>query len=660
MSGRATLLAAWCAAIALAVGVRAWNALTGPLLWGYDAWGHVAYALFLDLYRALPWADQGWSYFHPPLHYLFGWALAQAGSGDVLARGLSLVASAASLGTAALAAWTVRAAAPERPALALVGFAAIAFLPVQLVLSSMPGNELTEALLTAGSLAAFVANERRARPTLSGAALAGALGGLALLTKFSGLLPLLAACGSLALRAALRGPWSAPPREALGRALVVAGTGLALAAPYYARNLAAFGNPFQLSREFPLVAGVEREQPPGRRGLLDYLRFPPALFADPNPLSSQLLGSVWGSIYLNLWADTHRESDVERALEAEREQRRSTRAMALLGLAPTALGLAGAALAARDARRGRRRDVYLPLGAQALLSLAAFVVFSWRVPLWSALKASYLLGLSLPFAAALARGVEGCLEVRSRTLAVLVTATLTGVATAASAVAAVGLVLPRRADAPATGALRFYFGELDGARLVYGRLAAGARYPVPWLDNLAAVEIAAGNPGLARRLLARAVELERAAKREDPYRRGRLAVALALDGDLAAARAILDEVLAGEPLPELRANRGVIRARAGDLAGAEADLTLALAGEPAQVPAWLALARVVEARGRAGEAALARAEAARWACAAPRRFPYGVGTGEVLEWGVARRPLLLLEGEALRVAPPAFFRRQCP
>ena len=57
------------------------------MLHGYDGWSHVAYVLYLDLYHAIPFADQGWSYFHPPLHYLFGFLLAQAGNAEVLARG---------------------------------------------------------------------------------------------------------------------------------------------------------------------------------------------------------------------------------------------------------------------------------------------------------------------------------------------------------------------------------------------------------------------------------------------------------------------------------------------------------------------------------------------------------------------------------------------
>jgi len=659
MSGRAARLAGWCVAIGAAAGIRLWNALEGPLLWGYDAWGHVAYALFVAHYRAVPWADQGWSYFHPPLHYALGALLAQLGSGEALARGLSLLGSAASLATAALAAWVVRAAAPARPDLALVGFCAVAFLPVQLTLSPMPGNELTESLLAAASVCAFVANERRARPTLAGAAAAGALAGLSLLAKFSGLLPVLVACASLGLRACLRGAWSAPPRAAAARALVIAGVACAIASPYYARNLRAFGTPFQLSREFALVAQVEREQPPGRRTPLDYLRFPLAAFSDPNPLAPHLLGSVWGSVYLNAWADTHRESDVARALEAERVARRSTRAMALAGLVPTALAACGAWLCARDARRGRRREVVLPLATLAAGSLAAFVAFSWQVPLWSALKASYLLGLSLPFALCLARAVEAGLGARTRAWRAAAPAALTAVAVAGVAVAADGLVLPRRADAPASGALHFYFGEYEAARAVYGRLAGGAAYPVPWLDNLAAVEIAEGHAALGRRLLARAVALEREAGRDDPYRRGRLAVAMAADGDLAGARALLDEVLASHALAELRANRGAIAAQQGELAAAEADLRAALAGEPALAPAWLALARVLDATGRGAAARGAREEAARRARLAPRGYPYGVGTGEVLEWGVARRPLLLWEEKGLRVAPPGFFARSC-
>ena len=55
----------------------------------------------------------------------------------------------------------------------------------------------------------------------------------------------------------------------------------------------------------------------------------------------------------------------------------------------------------------------------------------------------------------------------------------------------------------------------------------------------------------------------------------------------------------------------------------------------------------------------ATCDGARVACAAPRGYPYGVGTGEVLEWGVAQRPLLLLEDTGPRPTPAEFHRRRC-
>jgi tetratricopeptide (TPR) repeat protein len=664
-AGRGWLLAGWGAALAAALGVRLWNALAGPLLWGYDAGGHVAYVLFLDLYRALPWADQGWSYFHPPLHYALGWLLAQAGSGELLMRGLPLLASAASLGTAALAAWLVRRVSPEAPGLALAAFAALAFLPVHLFMSAMPGNELTACFAGAAALAAFIANESRARPTLAGAAGVGLLAGLDLLSKFSGLMVLLVALCSLALRPLLRGAWHDAPARVAVRGALLAAAALALAAPWYARNLAAFGNPFQLSRDFELVAAVERDQPPGSRSLRDYWSLPLDALRDPNPLAPHLLHSVWATAYLNVWADIYRESDVERALEAERGRRSSTRWMALLGLLPTGLAAAGGLLALRDALRGRRRAAYVPLLIQSAASLAAFALFSWRVPIWSALKASYLFGLSLPYALFLARALEAwrawpALARAGAWPRALLPAGLAGVWLAACAVAAAGGVLPRRADAPAAGAVHFYFGEYEAARRLYGRLVEGARHPVPWLDNLAAVELAQGNAAQARRLYARAVDLEERLAGADPRRRGRLAVATALAGDPERALALLDGVLKGAPLPELLANRAAIRASLGDALGAEADLRRALEGAPEQLPAWLNLARVLEQQGRAEEAAGARARAAELRCLPPRGYPYGVGTGEVLEWGVARRGLLLLEDSGLRLAPPSFYRRSCP
>jgi len=624
-------------------------------MWGYDAWAHVAYALFLDVYRALPWADQGWSYYQPPLHYALGWTLSQSGSGEVLMRGLSLAGSAASLGIAGLSAWVMHAVAPGRPLLALVAFTAVAFLPVQIFVSPMPGNELTVALLGTAAIAVFIANERRQRPGLLGDAATGVLLALALLTKYTGIVPLLAVLASLGLRPLLS---AAPRRErALARAAVVAVVVLALAGPLYARNLRSFGEAFPSNSDFPLVGDVEAAQPPGFRSWRDYLVVSPRLFVEPDPRAAHLLHSVWGTLYLNVWADTYRETDV--AGGPTRLERRAASWMALLGLAPTVLALAGALLAARDAWRGRRRAVYAPLLLLCAVMLAAFVRFTWGVPTWAALKASYCFSLSLPYAVFVARSVEALVSRRAAWQRAAPGVALAVASLAACVVGAEGVLLPRRADAPATGAVRFYFGEYEQARRVYGRMIEGAPYKVPWLDNLAAVELADGEPARARKLYARAESLAGPAGRADPQRRARLAVAVALDGDAQEARRLLDEALEKAPLAELLANRGAVRAVLGELAEAERDLRAALEANPEMVPAWINLARLLERSGRAAEAERAWRRAAEQACRGPRGYPYGVGTGEILEWGVGRRWLLLWDGAALRAALPAFYREAC-
>jgi hypothetical protein len=109
----------------------------------------------------------------------------------------------------------------------------------------------------------------------------------------------------------------------------------------------------------------------------------------------------------------------------------------------------------------------------------------------------------------------------------------------------------------------------------------------------------------------------------------------------------------------LLANRGALYAAEGDLSRASADLLDAAAQAPELAVARLNLARGLEREGRAQQAQAALALAADAACRAPRGYPYGVGTGEVLEWGVGRRWLLLLEPEGLAPALPRFFRGAC-
>ncbi len=637
---------AWTAALALAAGSRLWNALESRVLQGYDAWGHVSYALFLDLYRAVPYADQGWSYFHPPLHYALGFLLAQAGDAELLVRGLALVGSAASLGTAGLAAWLVRRAVPARPLWAPLAFVAVAFLPVEIYTSPMPGNEQTAALLASLGIALFARNQLRQQPTRRGDLAAGAVLGLALLAKFSGLLPLLAVDAVLAVEALRAG--SAPARwRAAGRAALLTGVALLLAAPYYARNLVAFGTPFQLSRDTPLVARVESEQPPQQRGWLDLVQISPRTLLEPGVREPHLLHSIWGSLYVHVWSDQR----------AELFPSWSQLLPIWMGLVPTGLALLGLPLAARRALGRRAAPLDGLMLALTLVNLGAFALMAYRVPTWAMLKASYLLQLSLPFALFLARALEALERRGGRWLTQGAALWLVLTAAVAGLAHTPGVALPRGGENPPMAATHLYFGSYGRTARIAAKhlaLARGARRA--WLSELAgAALLGVGDWEQARRLyqLARDepsapwVQIE---ERSSPWVTNRLAVATALAGDRAAARALLDERLASETLPELLVNRGALLALAGDLSGAEADLDAALRLDPTLAAAWHNLAWLRERRGDPREAAMARREADVFARTPPRGYPYGIGDGFHLG---GQRPLLMLEGAGLALYRPA-------
>jgi tetratricopeptide (TPR) repeat protein len=615
-------------------------------MWGYDAPGHVAYVFFLDRYGAIPWAHQGWGYFHPPLHYAIGWALAQLGSAEVLLRGLALLGSAASLAIAGLAAAVTRSASPERPLLPLLAFVAVAFLPVHLYASPMSGNELTCALFGAAALASLIANEVRSRPAIGIDAAAGLLVGLALLSKFSGAVFLAATLAVIALRPlreGARGGRESRRRAAL-RAAAFSAVALALAGPYYARNVAEYGTPFRMNRDYPLTARVEEKQEPGSRSWRDFVSVSPRLLVDPRPGAPHLVHSIWGTAYVNAWVDAR--ALWNRLSERELARLRPARvAMLLLGLPPTALALAGALLAFRDVRRGRRVGIYVPLLVWAALTLLAFTVFAVRVPRISALKASYLFGLSLPYGAFVARATEAVGR-RGVRAALCVSAVVLS-ATAAAAFYSVGPVHPRREHNGAIGAVHFLMGDYAAARGLYQGRLARAPNSIRWLEGLAAAELAAGEADRAGALYARAMELDPG----DPYRLVRLGVAAALAGELPAAREHLDAAVALGAGALARANRGAVLAAIGEFEAAEADLRQASSLDPQLAPAWHNLAVVLERSGRADEAASTRRAWRRAAHAPPRGYPYGVGVG-LLHPGM--RPLLWLDGDVLSLARAPF------
>lgn len=639
MSRRHLLSVAWILSVAGAVGVRAWNAIFGPLFYGYDAWGHVAYVFFIDLYRALPFADQGWSYFHPPLHYLLGWLLMQAGDSKTLIVGLALVSSAASLGVAALGAFVVQRAFPGRSALSLLAFSALAFLPVHLYTSAMPGNELTAAFLGAAAVGAHLRNETRAQPTLAGDLATGVLCGLAMLSKFTALIPCLA-IGAFAMIRWLRSGSIAAgaPRLALRAAAILVPL-LFVAGPWYARNVAEFGTPFETSAETNDVARIQAEQFPGERGVLDFVRISPKLFENSTGDAPHMVRSVWSNTYLNIWFDTYREGQLPLPGFPIWHPfvHQLTIFFGMLGLIPTGVAFIGAFAAARTVRRDEDAVVPLAMLVLAAGSIAAFVLFTIRIPTWAALKASYLLNLSLPFAYFVACGTA-VLTRRDKLLGSVAPIGITLIAIAGTATFTTGALMRRHFDSHQMVSVDAHFGQFDSTRAIF-RPDAPAR---SYLEARAAVELLDGNPTLARRFYLHADRMPLADPKEQPYWTNRLAVATALAGDLRLGKKLLDEELEKDTIPELLVNRAALQIFLGDGVAGEEDARAAIERDPSLPPAWRNLATALALRGAHDDAARALARANIEEEIPPRGFPYGVGNGYLYDSGAGQRWMLVL------------------
>jgi hypothetical protein len=344
---------------------------------------------------------------HPPLFYYLSACIGRLFSGDrdVTVVAVRLASSFTGLATAGLAALLVHRSDPERPSRALLAVALLIFLPVQIMLSAMFTEEILVSffisMVVVGlALGAVDREAARAGPGHpdgpDGALLAvlGGVAGLACSTKLSGALVVLVAIATLAIRGLHRGDL----RRAARRLAIFGVPALLLGGAYYARNW------FEYGFVYPYGLGphaVMHEMPPGSRELLDYFRFPLAVWTDPQLLSPDLLRSVWGSTYTTWWFDGIRKFlPVDDALVGTLGT-----VMLVLAVVPTAAGIAGLGSGVRRAFR-RPDGVDTPLLLLVAVTIGGYALFNWRNQFFATLKASYLLGLSVPFAYYTSEGLD--------------------------------------------------------------------------------------------------------------------------------------------------------------------------------------------------------------------------------------------------------------
>lgn len=385
----------WVTAGSLAVigvAMRLHNAVSYPQRWGFDSLFNERYVGMLLSSFTLPAPDSDWSTAHPPLFYYVSASLGrllgitQSIDAVIPAR---LLSSVIGLSMTVLAVWLVWRVAKDVPRRAFIAGALVLFLPPQIYMSAMLNEEILAATFTSIALVGVSAEALRATPGerawLRDAGI-GVAAGLALLTKLTGVLVIGAALLTYAW-------WGLRERRlplAIRRGAVVAIVALLVGGWFYGRNLALYGYiyPQNLATHELMF-----DMPPGERHVGDYLRVPLATFTDPQVLNEDLLRSIWGSTYVTLWFEGHGHFMPKN----EPAVARLGTALLVLALLPTVACVIGFFRGVRRAVEDPRSpDV--PMVSLAVLTLLGYVVFTWNNPWFATVKASYLLGISIPFA----------------------------------------------------------------------------------------------------------------------------------------------------------------------------------------------------------------------------------------------------------------------
>jgi hypothetical protein len=398
---RSTL--ALVALFAAGVLLRAWNLFRYPVNMGFDAQGNWNYVARLVAEWRLPAPGEGWSTAHPPLFYALAAGIGRLlPSADKQAIARATVALCAALGVAAIAAVALhaRARSPAGGRRAVLAAALLLFLPVHVYMSAMLSEEILVTALVSFALIGLARELGRPaaeRSDLLRPALCGALAGLGLLTKLSAALPI--AAGVLAL-------FAEAPRRGVSRALrstlAFGGAAAGIGGWFYLRNLVSYG--YLYPHGLPVHAEM-LEMPPGSRTLADYVHVPLAAFGAAQASAPPLLHSVWGSLWVSVWFDSHRHFLPLRAPGLEL----AARTLLVLGLVPAAAFGVGLLRGARRALREGSGEDRLFVGT-ALLLLAGFVAFTWRNPWFTTVKGSFLLGLSVPYAVYASETLDGWLR----------------------------------------------------------------------------------------------------------------------------------------------------------------------------------------------------------------------------------------------------------
>ena len=358
-------------------------------LTGYDSPEHLEYIRYLGTEHSLPWPDQGWEMYQPPLYYAFSaFAIKTLGHTVDSVPGLTVlrvIGLLTGLGELALIFLSLRLLCPERRGSLLVGVALAAFLPMHLCLVNDVTNETTVALLVAAAvylgLRILKIDDQRWWSSL----VLGAVLGAALLAKVTALLAALVIIASFCLRPP---GVKASAMTFLRTGGMVAVGALVVCGWFYARIWHHYGTP--LVGNWDAFLGFHWWQDPGFHTAADYARFGRSL---THPFFSAYAGVADG-IYSTLWGDGL-YSGANPLVGRPPWNYNLMAAGYLLALAPALVLLSGLVAALLRFFRRPTAELFVLLGLPAAVGFG-MVYMSLKVPSYAQAKAFYGLCLLVP------------------------------------------------------------------------------------------------------------------------------------------------------------------------------------------------------------------------------------------------------------------------